>query len=118
MYSPCVNDFNEYAKENNLNITLQLNLFSELNSTATVRDYETSIDSLFQRKSSKYDLIFYDNIYSKRFGSHLINLNDILSKDHIDMYMEGVASQTCFYENKLVGLVITLYIIYSTTFLL
>ncbi|KAL6590477.1 periplasmic binding protein-like II [Neocallimastix californiae] len=108
LYSPMVNDFNKYSIDNNLNIKLKLNLFSELNSTIITTDYESTLDSLFQRKSNKYDLIFFDNIYIKRFGPYLLNLKNVLPKDHIDMYMEGVAKQTCMYNDKLVGLPMTI----------
>ncbi|OUM58458.1 hypothetical protein PIROE2DRAFT_16247 [Piromyces sp. E2] len=108
IYSPMINDFNKYSEKNNLNIKIHLNLFSELNSTALVKDYETMLDSLFSRKSEKYDLIFYDNIYSLRFGLHLIDLYEIMPQEHIDMYMEGIAKETCIYEDKLVGFPMTI----------
>jgi len=108
IYHPIVNDFNKFAKENNLNITIKLNLFSLDNATTSVRDYETMLDSLFNKKSDKYDLIYFDNIYTSRFGPDLLDLRDLLPKEHIDMYIEGIANQTCFYEDKLVGLPTTI----------
>ncbi|ORX77361.1 periplasmic binding protein-like II [Anaeromyces robustus] len=103
-YSPMVDEFNVYAKENNLNITLNLVLFSKANATSDVKDYETMLESLFFKKSKKYDLIFYDNVYSIRFGPYLLNLNDYIPKDHINMYTEGIASKSCVYKNSLVAL--------------
>jgi len=106
IYTPMINDFNKYAKDNDLDITLHLNLFSELNSTSLVTDYESMLDALFNKKSDKYDLVFFDNVYSVRFGPHLLDLYKIMPKDYIDMYMEGVASKTCLYKDKLIGFVI------------
>jgi len=102
-YLPLINDFNEYSKNNGLNIYLDLTLFSKLNSTGGVEDYEAMLDSMFSKRPDKYDLIFYDHIYTTRFGPHLLNLKEILPQDHIDMYMEGIASQTCVYKDKIVG---------------
>jgi len=105
-YTPMINEFNEYSKKNGLNITVELTLFSKLNSTLEVLDYEAHLNTLFSRKSNKYDLIFFDHIYTTVFGPHLLNLKEIISQDHIDMYMEGIASQTCVYKDELVGFVI------------
>jgi len=95
-YGSMVDDFNRYSKNNNLDITLNLNLLSFSNATSTVTDYESELKDLFQRKSKKYDIIFYDNIYSQRFGSYLVDLKNILPKNHIDMYMNEITSQTFF----------------------
>ncbi|ORX80087.1 hypothetical protein BCR32DRAFT_26408 [Anaeromyces robustus] len=105
LYLPLITQFNDYAKENGYNINLHLNLFSELNSTALVTDYESMIDSVFRRKSSKYDLVFFDNIYTARFGPHLLNILDKLPKEHIDLYRNGIASRSCVHNGEWVGLV-------------
>lgn len=63
------------------------------------------IDYLLTKGSGKYELIFYDNIYSLRFGEHFLNLRDYLTEEYINMYDERITSQTCVYNDKLVGLV-------------
>ena len=75
------------------------------NSTELIGDYATTLDSIFKRKSGKYDLIFYDNVYPIRFGPYLVDLNTVLPEGHIEMYASGVASKTCVYKDKWVGLV-------------
>jgi len=44
-------------------------------------------------------------MYSQRYSQYLINLEDYLSKDHIALYSSGIASETCRYNKKWVGLV-------------
>lgn len=69
-------------------------------------DYEELLDTLFLKKDTKYDLIFFNNIHTTRFGPHLLNLNDKLSDEIIDLYKFGIASQSCIYEeDEWVGLV-------------
>ncbi|ORY31687.1 hypothetical protein LY90DRAFT_76374 [Neocallimastix californiae] len=62
------------------------------------------IESLL-KKSSKYDLYFYDNAYTQTYGPYLLDLKQYLPKEHIDIYNSELLSQSCEYENKLVGLV-------------
>jgi len=80
-------------------------MITDSNFTMEVTNYESILISMFQKQSPKYDIIFYDNIYSVQFGPHLVPLNDKLSNEHIKMYLEGVASQTCIYNKNLIGLV-------------
>jgi len=84
-------------------------MITDSNFTMEVTNYESILLSMFQKQSSKYDIIFYDNIYSIQFGPHLVPLNDKLSSEHIKMYLEGIASQTCVYNKKLIGLVNIIY---------
>jgi len=72
--------FNHYAKENNLDITLQLTVFTSVNSEIgnSAVNYNTIVESLLNKKSSKYDLYFYDSAYSAKFGNHFINLFEYL----------------------------------------
>eukprot|EP00833_Pecoramyces_ruminatium_P004364 jgi/Orpsp1_1/1178396/evm.model.c7180000065111.1 len=98
--------FNTYAKENNLDITLNLDLFTSENSTSLVTDYEAMLTALIE--SDKYDLYFYDNIYTTKFGENLLNLKEWVSEEHLNLYASGVASQSCVYKNKWVGLPINI----------
>ena len=111
-FAPMVNDFNAYAKEKGLNIKLDLILFTSENSTIEVKDYEAQLDSIFSRRSNKYEIIFFDNIYTSKFGPHLLDLRELnIPKEHLDMYLDGIASRTCVHNNRVVGLVIIIIII-------
>jgi len=59
-------------------------------------------------------------MYSQRYSQYLINLEDYLSKDHIALYSSGIASETCRYNKKWVGLPINIEynVLYSNTKLL
>eukprot|EP00833_Pecoramyces_ruminatium_P005518 jgi/Orpsp1_1/1179550/evm.model.c7180000069828.1 len=46
-------------------------------------------------------------MYSPRYSYYLINLKDWLPKEHLELYSSGIASQTCVYKNKWVGLPFT-----------
>ncbi|ORX85072.1 hypothetical protein BCR32DRAFT_242070 [Anaeromyces robustus] len=107
-FTGMVNEFNNYSKNNNLDINIHLTALLQNNFTSTFTDYETFLDYLFTKKSNKYDLIAYDNVYKMRYGPHLLDLKNILPKEHIDMYMEGVSNQTCIYNDKIIGLQINI----------
>eukprot|EP00833_Pecoramyces_ruminatium_P009874 jgi/Orpsp1_1/1183906/evm.model.c7180000087172.2 len=104
LFTNIINDFNEYALKNELNIIIDLNLVDDSNFSLTVENYEEMLMAIFEKKNTKYDIIFYDNIYTLKFGAHLIELDDILPKDHIDMYLDGIAKQTCIFNEKIVAL--------------
>ncbi|ORX80086.1 periplasmic binding protein-like II [Anaeromyces robustus] len=108
LYLPLIDRFNKFSQENNLNINLTLDLYTETNSTAIVTDYEAMLDSLISSPHNTYDLYFYDNIYSIKFAPYLINLKEWLPKEHIDMYAPGIGSQSCVSKDKWVGLPITI----------
>lgn len=106
LYKPMLDLFNQYSVDNKLDITVKLDLYTAENSTSLVTDYESMLDSIV--KSDKYDIYFYDNIYSAKFGKYLLNLKEWLSEEHLNLYTQGVASQSCVYKDKLVGLPITI----------
>jgi len=104
-------DFNDYAKREGLNTRINYVLHSMFNSTALVGDYEAMLDSMFSKKTSKQDIVFYDTIYTKKFAPHLLDLRNVMPKETVDMYMEGVASQTCVVQDRIVGFVLIIIII-------
>ncbi|KAG4083812.1 periplasmic binding protein-like II [Neocallimastix lanati (nom. inval.)] len=108
LYSPIINEFNQLSKDQNLDISIKLNLLSSGNSTTSSVNYEELLDSIFKRKSKKYDLIFYDNIYTSKFEPYLLDLNNLLPEEHIKMYIPGVITQIGYHNNKLVGFPITI----------
>jgi len=104
IYSLVADKFNKYAKEKGLDINLQVMLLSKENSTVEVTDYESTIEQMMSKKSIKYDLYYYDNIFSYKFGPHLLPLDDKLSEEHINIYIPGVAEQICYYKDQLIAL--------------
>jgi len=104
VYKPIVNEFNEYAKEKGLGIHVELNLLTYENSTLKVGDYESSLEATLKKKSTKYDIIFYDRIFTHKFGPYLVDLKKYLPEDHFKLYESGIASKTCVYDKKWVGL--------------
>ncbi|OUM63393.1 hypothetical protein PIROE2DRAFT_61324 [Piromyces sp. E2] len=101
MYLPIIQQFNTYAKDNNLDIKINLNYISDLNSTVSVINYEETLESLFRKESDKYDIIFFDNIFTTRFGPYLLNLKGTILDKLIDIYKPGIASKSCVYgEDK------------------
>jgi len=102
-YIKMIMDFNNYAKSNGLNTRINYVLHSMDNSTSSVQDYESMLEAIFSKKTNKQDIVFYDTIYAVKFEPHLLDLRDVMPKETIDMYMEGVASQTCVVKDKIVG---------------
>ncbi|OUM69936.1 hypothetical protein PIROE2DRAFT_2137, partial [Piromyces sp. E2] len=110
IYTPIVNEFNKYAEKENLDIRIKLNLLTRYNTTYSVTDYGNYIDAVLKKKDSvnKYDLYFYDNVYLPNYGKYLMDLKNELSQEHINMYNQQIISESCIYDNKLVGLPVTL----------
>ncbi|ORY27406.1 hypothetical protein LY90DRAFT_513452 [Neocallimastix californiae] len=108
IYRFMTNEFNNYSKENNLNITLSLNTFTPENSTQEIRDYESTLEILFKKGSNKYDFIIYDNVYTPKFCPYLLNLNKYIPKNHIDTYNSQILSNVGSCKNEIVGLPVIL----------
>jgi len=102
-FSSLCQDFNNYAKENNLNINVNLIMLTHDNSTASADDYSLSLNQLYVKKRIKYELIFYFNFNMNGFENYFVDLNKWLNKNTINMYEPQVLLQTCTKKNKLVG---------------
>lgn len=80
------------------------------NSSGYITDYGEMLETVLKKKKPKYDLFFYDYIYSQKFGQYLLDLEEWIPKKHIDLYNEKILKDTCLYWDKnkyrLVGLVI------------
>jgi len=79
------------------------------NTTFSTVDYGSMIESLLKQRKNNintYDIYFYDNLYIPKFGSDLLELNDILSEEEINVYDQYIVSNSCYYKDKLIGLVI------------
>lgn len=99
------NEFNKYAKENKLDIELNMHLYTFSNSSNLGSDYYYSLDYLLNKGSTKYDIYFYDIIYSTKYKSYFMTLNDVLSEEHKSLYSSGIASKVCIFDGKWISLV-------------
>jgi len=89
-----------------MNITVNLTLLTRMNTTYSIESFGSLIESLLIKKSKKYDIFFYDNAYTYKFGTYLVDLKPYFSMDFFDSFNTQILQQTCSYKNKLVGLVI------------
>jgi len=105
-YNTFVNKFNKYSLENNLNITLILNLFTPSNISANTVDYGDMLETVLKRKNRKFDIYFFEYMYNNRYGPYLLDLKEYLPKKHIDLYSKGFVPKISTFNNKLVSLVI------------
>eukprot|EP00833_Pecoramyces_ruminatium_P014442 jgi/Orpsp1_1/1188474/evm.model.d7180000065132.1 len=104
LYNALTNDFNQYSKKNNLDIKLEMILFTESNSTTGRDTYSSTIDAYLQKKSNTFDLYVYDPIFTRRFSSHFLDLKEWVEDDHLKLFMDGDAYQLSSYNGKLVSL--------------
>jgi len=74
------------------------------NSSKEVKDYRSTLDFILRKDYERYDIIFYDLIYSSRFGSNLLDLKNIIPEE-IKEYNPIFINSTGYYKDKLVGLV-------------
>ncbi|KAG4100445.1 hypothetical protein H8356DRAFT_902435, partial [Neocallimastix lanati (nom. inval.)] len=58
-FTSVLDKFNEYTKQNNVDIHVSLNLYSPDNSTRNVNDYGSTVESILFKGSTKYDIFFY-----------------------------------------------------------
>ncbi|ORX65346.1 periplasmic binding protein-like II, partial [Anaeromyces robustus] len=99
-----VKDFNEYAKENNLDIQLNNILLSSHNTTVLNVGYASTVETWLRKKQTDYDIFTMNTIYTSRFAKYSADLKKYVSKDLIDSYSKGIASKIGYYKDKLVGL--------------
>eukprot|EP00833_Pecoramyces_ruminatium_P006934 jgi/Orpsp1_1/1180966/evm.model.c7180000075273.1 len=88
-----VNEFNKFAKENNRDIKIKLNLMMRRNYTFSIENYSAMVESLLKKKNNKYDIYFYNNSATKKYYQYLLDLGTRLPKDHINMYDKNIISQ-------------------------
>ncbi|KAL6635675.1 hypothetical protein U3516DRAFT_529780, partial [Neocallimastix sp. 'constans'] len=99
-----IEKFNEYSENNNLNIYINLNLITSLNSTANVDNFGFMIETLLRNKKNKYDLYYFDYTYTPILGSYLLDLNDRIPNNLLKIFNSNVLLNECSIEDKLVGL--------------
>jgi len=101
-YTEC---FNKYSKENNLNVKLNLEQITDQNSTYSLYNSGYMIETLLKKKKSKYDMFFFDNTYTDQYAPYLLDMKDLLPKDHIEMYNQEVLSLIALKNGRLVAMV-------------
>ena len=104
LYNDITNDFKNYAKENNLDIDLQMNLYNEKNITNDRDDYTSIIDILLKKKSTNNALYFFDPVHTKRYAKHFIDLKDWLTPEYLNSFSKDVY-QSSVVEGQWVALV-------------
>jgi len=108
IYTRYTNLFNDYAKEKNLDITLHLTLINKYNMTTTLENSNHLIESSLKRKNNKYDIYFYESSYLPLYSSYLLELGNVLPKEHVDMYDKTIMSQISYNKGKMLGIPICL----------
>eukprot|EP00833_Pecoramyces_ruminatium_P012208 jgi/Orpsp1_1/1186240/evm.model.d7180000049123.1 len=104
LYNTLTNDFNQYSKNNKLDIELEMTLFSDKNSTSGTDTYSSTVDAYLRKKSKVYDMYVYDPIFTRVYSSHFIDLKEWLNKDILKLFMDGDASKISTYKGKWVSL--------------
>ncbi|ORX42201.1 periplasmic binding protein-like II [Piromyces finnis] len=107
-FTPLADSFNNYSKENNLDITIKLHMLSNLNVTNNIEDYVSLLDSLFKKKDEKYDIYFYETTFITDYDLYLLDLKKIIPEEHIKMFNPDFVEQYCTINDKLIGLPVTL----------
>ncbi|ORX87618.1 periplasmic binding protein-like II, partial [Anaeromyces robustus] len=114
------NEFNNYSLNNNLNITLSINMLSTTNSSFSFINYGSTTDSLLKKKSNKYDIFIYDNLYISEYEPYLIDLTEYFEQDDINKFDQNILNKMCRHNNRLVGFParINYSVLYSNKYLL
>ena len=105
MLSAYVDDFNQYTKENNINIQAELTLMTINTVSNSLGNSYLMIEQLLKKKNNKYDIYFYDVSYGKQYSPYLIDLKKVLPEEHINMYNKYILAEICINDDKLIGLV-------------
>ena len=113
-------DFGKYAEENNLNITIKVELMKFINPSDSYANFKSLVESSLKKSnninndknsnneihSTKFDIYIYDSKYTNIYGPYLLDLKNNLPEEHIEMYNPKVVSEICTYKDKVVGLVL------------
>jgi len=109
-----VDDFNEYAKKNDLDITFEVILFTKANSTVYSDGGQITIDTLLQSGSQRYDIYFFVNNNYQPFRDDLVDLKEYISPEIIELYDSEIFRKTCLYKDKIISFVNTfIYYIFN-----
>jgi len=107
IFESIFNEFNAYAKEKNLNFKLKIDYVKYEKAVESYHYFKSIVEELLKKNKNgnRYDLYFYDNDYKAEYSPYLMDLNYILTEQHINLYDPKIIKDTCIYHNKLIGLV-------------
>jgi len=115
-----VDDFNEYSKENKLDINLTLKSMTTENFSLSIENSQMMFDNLVRRRKSQYDIYIYDAAWTPKYCSHFIDLSKELGESHIKNFNDSILSELNQCGDKIAGLPISVAYeaLYSNTALL
>ena len=105
IYTPLVDEFNKYSKQNNLDINLTLKSMTTENFSLSIENSQMMFDNLVRRKKSQYDIYIYDAAWTPKYCSHFIDLSKELSKSHIKYFNDSILKELNQCGDKIAGLV-------------
>ncbi|ORX63321.1 hypothetical protein BCR32DRAFT_273466 [Anaeromyces robustus] len=78
------------------------------------------IENFLQKKSVKYDIYFFFDSFTEKYGQDLVDLEEYLPKEHIDLFDQSLLNISCIYNHKIVGMPVTvdMNVLYSNKNLL
>jgi len=97
-------EFEEYAKSNNLNIELNMKIIKYDNTADLYSYFKSLVKSLIKKPKRPYEIYFYDSRFTSIYSPYLLNLNDYLEKEYIEKYDAKAIEEECYNENELVGI--------------
>jgi len=124
IFQTLIDDYNKYAENNNLNITVNIEIIKYEKPTDSITNFKSFVEESLKKnknsKKNKFDIYFYDNRYTNMYGQYLIDLKDSLPEELLKMYDTNSMKEACFYNDELVGIPVgfTYEILYSNTELL
>jgi len=101
LFSWQVDEFNEYAQKNSLNITVKIVLITPKDGSY---DFSNHLDSLFSKKSDKYDLIYNTARVMSFHAHHYEDLKKYLPANYSNQFHPEVYN-SCINKGRLIGLV-------------
>ncbi|ORX42465.1 periplasmic binding protein-like II [Piromyces finnis] len=109
-YTELVKRFNEYSIQQSLDISLELNILNNANTSLTSDEIANKLDSYLKYSVKKndndenLDLVAYDVIYSGRFSDYFVDLKPFISKKIIDSFIPSSIDTCTTPENELISL--------------
>ena len=103
-------EFNRYSKNNDLNITLNIEIMKFESPGDSYDNFRLLVESLLKKSrihNDNFDIYFYDLRYSDIYGPYLLDLKKYLPEEYLQLYNSRVVNETCYYKDELVGLVNT-----------
>jgi len=121
-------EFEKYAIENGLNVTISMDLINYENPADSYEQFRSLVEASLIKSNnnndrtlgSRYDMYFFDMKYTDLYGPYLLDLYHNVPKEHLDMYDSETIREACSYKDELVGLptYVSYEILYSNKILL